>query len=84
LALRFATFRLDILARRGIDTVSGEIVHDGAERDGWKIRLIGNIPGTRDELDNISTHEDSSHVAIAIRPINASDIRYAVIGFSLE
>ncbi|MBR1212582.1 hypothetical protein [Bradyrhizobium sp. JYMT SZCCT0180] len=42
------------------------------------------MPGARDELDDFGTHEGSSHSAIAIRPISASDIRYAVIGFSLK
>jgi hypothetical protein len=82
LALRFAVFRLDILARRRIDMIPGEIMHDGAERDGRKIRLLVIVPGARDKLDDFGTHEGSSHTAIAIRPINASDIRYAVIGFS--
>jgi hypothetical protein len=82
--LRFAAFRLDILARRGIDVIPGEIVYDRTERDGRKIRLLVIVPGAREKLDDVGTHEDSSHIAIAIRPISASDIRYAVIGFSLE
>jgi hypothetical protein len=64
--------------------VPGEIVHDRAERDGRKIRLLVIVPGPRDKLDDVGTHWGSSHTAIAIRPISASDIRYAVIGFSLE
>ncbi|MGH6711348.1 MAG: hypothetical protein ACREEK_20540 [Bradyrhizobium sp.] len=84
MALRFAPFRIDILARRRIDTIPGEIVHDGTECDGRKICLFVIVPGPRDKLDDVCTHWGSSHIAIAIRPISASDIRYAVIGFSLE
>jgi hypothetical protein len=82
--LRFTAFRLDILARCRIGRIFGEIVHGGTKRDGRKIRLLVIGPRARDELDDVGTHEDSSHIAIAIRPISASDIRYAVIGFSLE
>lgn len=32
----------------------------------------------------VGTHEATSHTVIAIRPISASEIRYAIIGFSLE
>ena len=64
--------------------IPGEIVHDGTERDGRKIRLLVIVSEARDKLDDVGTHRGSSHTAIAIRPISASDIRYAVIGFSLE
>jgi hypothetical protein len=64
--------------------VASDIVNGGTESDGRKIRLLLIVPGPRDELDDVGTHEGSSHTAIAIRPISASDIRYAVIGFSLE
>jgi hypothetical protein len=64
--------------------IPSEIVHDGAERDGWKIRMLVVFRWARYKLDDVGTHSGSSHIAIAIRPINASDIRYAVIGFSLE
>ena len=36
--------------------------------------------GPRNELDDFGAHESPSHTAIATRPANASEIRYAVIG----
>ena len=42
------------------------------------------VPGAWDELDDVGTQSGSSHIAIAIRPISASDIRYAVIDLSSE
>jgi hypothetical protein len=33
----------------------------------------------RHETDNLGAHENPSHTAIATRPANASDIRYAVM-----
>ena len=38
---------------------------------------------TRHESDDFRAHETPSHIAIAIRPTSASEIRYAVIGSSL-
>jgi hypothetical protein len=74
--------RRDVFARRKIGRVRRRLVHRGAERDCREIGLFMIMPGARDELDDYGTHEGSSHTAIAIRPISASDIRYAVIGFS--
>jgi hypothetical protein len=64
--------------------IPDEIAHDRAKRDGRKIRLLMVFPWARYELDDVGTQSGSSHIAIAIKPISPSDIRYAVIGFSLE
>jgi hypothetical protein len=76
--LRFAMF-----AGR-LDGLRGAIMRDRAERNGWKIRLLGSVPGVWDQLGDVGAHEGSSHSAIATRPTSASEIRYAVIGFSPE
>jgi hypothetical protein len=60
--------------------IHDEIMHRGAKRDGWKVRLFVVVSGTRNKLDDLGTHWHSSHTAIAISPTSASDIRYAVIG----
>jgi hypothetical protein len=64
--------------------IHDEVMHSGPKYDGWKIRLLVVVPGARNELDDLGTHWHSSHTAIAISPISASDIRYAVIGSLLE
>jgi hypothetical protein len=75
--IRFAIFAT---CRFGL--IGGDIVHDGAKRDGRKVRLLGSGPATRDKPDDIGAHETSSQTAIATRPTSASAIRYAVIGFA--
>jgi hypothetical protein len=42
------------------------------------------VLGARNELDDLCTHTNASHAAMAIRPASASDVRYAVIGFPSE
>jgi hypothetical protein len=79
---RFSPVRFDTFARRRFGPIRDEIVHDRAERDGRKIRLLAIMLWARDKLDDFGTHEGSSHTAIAIRPTGASEIRYVVIGFS--
>jgi hypothetical protein len=60
----------------------GGIVRRGrAKDDGREIGLLALMLGARDELDDLCTHTNTSHAAMAIRPTSASDIRYAVIGF---
>src|SRR5258708_25805991 len=78
--------RLDILTRRRIVGMThGKIVRCGrAEDDSRKIGLLALVPGARDEPDDLCTHANASHAAIAIMPTSASDIRYAVIDFPSE
>jgi hypothetical protein len=54
-----------------------------AKRDGRKIGLLALALRARNEADDFCTHENPSHIAIAIRPASASEIKYAVIGGSL-
>jgi hypothetical protein len=69
------------VGRRGGMT-AGDIRNGGAKGDGRKIRLLIVISAKPDELNDLGAHEHPSHTAIAISPASASDIRYAVIGFS--
>jgi hypothetical protein len=77
---RFVRFAIFFTCRFGL--TGGEIVRDGAERDGRKVRLLGSVPGTRDKPDDVGAHDVSFQTAIATRPTSASEIRYAVIGFA--
>jgi len=55
-----------------------------AKRYGWEIGLLTVMLGPRDELNDLCTHTNASHAAMAIRPASASDIKYVVIGFPSE
>jgi hypothetical protein len=50
----------------------------------WKIGLLAPVIQARNELDDLRAHANASHAAMAIRPVSASDIKYAVIGFPSE
>jgi hypothetical protein len=77
---------LDVLTwRRIVGATRHEIVgYDRAKDDSWKIGLLALVLGARDEPDDLCTHANASHAAMAIRPTNASDIKYAVIKSSSE
>jgi hypothetical protein len=44
-----------------------------------KIGWLAIATGPRDESNDLCAHENPSHTAIAIKPANASDIKYAVM-----
>src|SRR5258708_20178106 len=75
----------NILARRGVDMVHGQIV--GTSRrpkcNGRKIGRHALVLRSTDELNNFCAHENPSQTAIATRPAKASDIRYTVMPASL-
>jgi hypothetical protein len=64
--------------------IPSDIRHGSKEGERREIRLFSALSGTRHELDNLGAHEQPSQTAMAINPTSASDIKYAVIGFSLE
>ena len=76
----------DIFARRCIGMVHHEIVgpRRRPECDGGEIGLLAMMLRAADELNDLCAHDNPSHTAIATRPANASDIRYAVMPASLE
>ena len=53
-----------------------------AEYNGRKIGRLAVGFWTRDELDDLGAHESPSHSAMATRPANESEIRYAVMVIS--
>jgi hypothetical protein len=55
-----------------------------SEMQAWKNPFACAYDWPRDELNDLCTHESPSHTAIAIRPANESDIRYAVMLVSFE
>jgi hypothetical protein len=70
----------NILARRRIDMIHGEIIRlDGRPRGAGKVRQTASTVRAWDERNDLCAHENPSHSAIATRPANASDIRYAVM-----
>ncbi len=75
----------NILARRGVDMVHGQIV--GTSRrpkcNGRKIGRRALVLRSTDELNNFCAHENPSQTAIATRLAKASDIRYTVMPASL-
>jgi hypothetical protein len=81
-------FRLgrNVFARRSIGVTHHEIVgpRRRAKDDGGKVGVIAMAPRAADELNDLCAHEIPSHTAIATRPANASDIRYAVMQASLD
>src|SRR5450756_1588037 len=66
----------DDFGRRGIGMVHDEVVRSDRrpERDRREIRLLA-VFRTADELNDFCAHETPSHIAIAIRPASASEIR---------
>jgi hypothetical protein len=78
-------FRPDMIARLCLDAFDGEIVRPDRreERDGRKIGVLAIAAGRPDEADGLTTHDRPSQTAIATRPASASDIRYAVMRYSL-
>jgi hypothetical protein len=72
-------------ARRCVDMVHRQIVRPRrrARRNRRKIHFLAPAIEPRDEWNDLGAHERPSHTAIAIRPANASDIRYAVMLASL-
>ena len=61
-----------------------EVRHDGKKRDNGKIHLRVVMQRARHELNDFDFHEYPSQTAMAINPTSASEIRYAVIGYSLK
>ena len=82
--LGFPVGRSAIVVWRPIDRIGGEIPPRRAEGNCRKIRLRVIAFGTRDELNDVGAHENSSDTAMTTRPTSASEIRQAVIGFSLQ
>ena len=78
--------RPEIFARRRVGMIHGEIVRpDGRPACGGKVGRPASAFRTRGEWNDLGAHENPSHNAIAIRPANASEIRYAVMpGSSFE
>jgi hypothetical protein len=83
--------RREIFEWRGIGMIHHEIIGTfrRPERNGWEIggRKIGRLSSAfrpRDELDDFCTHDNPSHKTMTTRPASASEIRYAVIGGSLQ
>ena len=72
-------------ARRLVDMIHDEIVgpRRRAECDGGKTGWLAMALRAADELNDLGTHENPSHTAIATRPASASEIRYAVMPASL-
>jgi hypothetical protein len=64
--------------------IPGDIRDSGVEGNGRKIHMLAVASRARHELNVLGADQQPSHTAIAINPTSASDIRYAVIGFSLE
>jgi hypothetical protein len=54
-----------------------------AKYDRGKVGLLAIVVRPPDELNDFRAHENPSHIAIATKPTNASDIRYAVMLASL-
>ena len=50
-----------------------------AKYDRWKIGVLAIAFRPTDELNDLCAHDKPSHTAIATRPANASEIRYAVM-----
>jgi len=61
--------------------IHGQIVRPcrRAKCNRGKVGLRAAVTGPRDELDDLRTHENPSHTAIATRPASESDIKYAVM-----
>jgi hypothetical protein len=78
-------FPRDMIARLCLDAFDGEIVRldRRAERDRRKIGVLANTAGRPEEADDLTAHDRPSQTAIATRPASASDIRYAVMRYSL-
>lgn len=64
-----------------VDVIHDEIVRPPRrpQCDEGKSALLAVVARPRDEPDDLGAHENPSHTAIATRPANASDIRYAVM-----
>jgi hypothetical protein len=60
----------------------GDIRHCGTKGNGRKIRVIFVVPRAWGKSNDLIAHEHPSHMAMAISPTSASDIRYAVIELS--
>jgi hypothetical protein len=71
-----------MLAWRRIGMVNREILRGRAESNCRKIRWCVVASGAWHDLNDFGAHENSSDMAMTTRPMSASDIRQAVIGFS--
>jgi hypothetical protein len=73
--------RRKIFAGRGVDVVHGQIagLSHRAKYDCGKVGLLAIAVRPADELNDFRAHKNPSHIAIATRPTNASDIKYAVM-----
>jgi len=82
---RFCRLGAEIFARRGIGMIHREIVgpRRRPEGDGREIGWPAMVLRATDELNDFCAHENPSHTAIATRPANASEIKYAVMMASL-
>jgi hypothetical protein len=71
------SFRPDIFTRRGIGIIRGEVAWPRcrAECNGRKIGPAAIAFRAADELNDFCAHKSPSHIVIATRPANASDIR---------
>jgi hypothetical protein len=75
-------FGPDIFARCRIDMIPAEIIitpSRAAKGDRWKADQPSFAVLPRNELNDLRAHAHTSHTAIAIGPVSASDIRYAVM-----
>jgi len=59
--------------------VTGLLLRFAPRNDRRKICWLVMVIWPRDELNDLGAHENHPHTAIATRPANASDIKYAVI-----
>jgi hypothetical protein len=77
--------RPDIFAWRRVGMIHGEIVGPcrRPKGDGGKVRVFARALRAADESNDFCAHDNPSHTAIATRPANASEIRYAVMLASL-
>jgi len=72
--------------------LEGEVQKPSIEQNGNFVNSLDSAAivrtplaiGPRGELNDLCTHERPSYTAIAIRPANESDIRYAVMRVSFE
>jgi hypothetical protein len=59
--------------------VTGLLLRFAPRNDRRKICWLVMVIWPRDELNDLGAHENHPHTAIATRPANASDTRYAVM-----